>query len=115
MKLYGIVDNAIGSIEGIGRLTVYDTALRIGAKLGFAQLGSTCTRVLALPGHWVSIGGPNSSRWGSCRRRCVASSLVRLRTVCAYSRIHSGRFRKTPSNAYQRVAADANGEPAWRG
>jgi len=34
--LYDIVSRAIGSIRGIGELTVYDTALRIGAKLSLA-------------------------------------------------------------------------------
>ncbi|HTQ38724.1 MAG TPA: hypothetical protein VMJ32_06835 [Pirellulales bacterium] len=33
-SLFAIVSNAIGSIHGIGELTIYDTALRIGAKLG---------------------------------------------------------------------------------
>lgn len=32
--LYNVVDQIIGSIKGIGELTTYDTALRIGAKLG---------------------------------------------------------------------------------
>jgi imidazolonepropionase-like amidohydrolase len=33
--LYRRVDAAIGALHGIGELTVYDTALRIGAKLGY--------------------------------------------------------------------------------
>lgn len=33
-ELHRLVDKAIGSIRGVGELTVYDTALRIGAKLG---------------------------------------------------------------------------------
>lgn len=33
-ELFDVVDSVIGVIEGIGELTVYDTALRIGAKLG---------------------------------------------------------------------------------
>ena len=32
-KLFILVESAIGDIDGIGELTVYDTALRIGAKL----------------------------------------------------------------------------------
>lgn len=32
-ELYKLVDRLIGIISGIGELTVYDTALRIGAKL----------------------------------------------------------------------------------
>ncbi len=32
--LHRLVDETIGSMRGIGPLTVYDTALRIGAKLG---------------------------------------------------------------------------------
>ena len=35
-ELHERVREAIGSIEGIGRLTIYDTALRIGAKLSLA-------------------------------------------------------------------------------
>jgi len=35
-ELHKLVTRAIGSIHGIGRLTVYDTALRIGAKLSLA-------------------------------------------------------------------------------
>jgi len=34
-ELHQRVDQAIGSLHGIGELTVYDTALRIGARLGF--------------------------------------------------------------------------------
>jgi hypothetical protein len=33
-ELLRVVARAIGPIQGIGALTVYDTALRIGAKLG---------------------------------------------------------------------------------
>ncbi len=33
-ELHRLVDKAIGSIRGVGELTVYDTAVRIGAKLG---------------------------------------------------------------------------------
>lgn len=33
-ELYGRVETAIGTLHGIGELTVYDTALRIGARLG---------------------------------------------------------------------------------
>ena len=33
-ELYGLVRRTIGSIFGIGELTTYDTALRIGARLG---------------------------------------------------------------------------------
>jgi hypothetical protein len=33
-ELYGIVRDRIGGIRGVGELTVYDTALRIGGKLG---------------------------------------------------------------------------------
>jgi hypothetical protein len=33
-SLFNMVRDAIGPIHGIGELTVYDTALRIGAKLG---------------------------------------------------------------------------------
>ena len=33
-ELHRLVQDAIGSLHGIGELTVYDTALRIGAKLG---------------------------------------------------------------------------------
>lgn len=35
-QLYERVDEAIGSIHGVGDLAVYDTALRIGAKLGLS-------------------------------------------------------------------------------
>ena len=34
-ELHQRVNQAIGSLHGIGELTVYDTALRIGARLGF--------------------------------------------------------------------------------
>jgi hypothetical protein len=37
-ELHQIVEQAIGSIRGIGVLMVYDTALRIGAKLDFLPL-----------------------------------------------------------------------------
>jgi hypothetical protein len=35
--LHAVVSRAIRSVPGVGELTVYDTALRIGAKLGFAR------------------------------------------------------------------------------
>ena len=35
-SLYALVDEVIGSMKGIGHLMVYDTALRIGAKLGLS-------------------------------------------------------------------------------
>ncbi len=38
-NLQCLVQNAIGRIQGVGRLTVYDTTLRIGAKLGLAPQG----------------------------------------------------------------------------
>jgi hypothetical protein len=34
-ELFSIVDSALGGIPSIGELVVYDTALRIGANLGF--------------------------------------------------------------------------------
>ncbi len=33
-QLYSSIERAIGKIEGVGELMVYDTSLRIGAKLG---------------------------------------------------------------------------------
>jgi hypothetical protein len=33
-ELFHLIESAIGHIWGIGELTIYDTALRIGAKLG---------------------------------------------------------------------------------
>lgn len=38
LELYDLVDNEVGHLDGIGELYVYDTTLRIGAKLGLTPV-----------------------------------------------------------------------------
>jgi hypothetical protein len=58
-ELFQMVDNAIGGIHGIGPLTVYDTACRIGEYLNlkpekiYLHAGTRAAKYA--PGHLVSV------------------------------------------------------------
>ena len=84
-ELFQMVDNAIGDVHGIGTLTVYDTARRIGAHL---KLESICTLVRALVP--VRLGSALARmRWKSlnCLLHSDGSPLANSKIACAFTNV----------------------------